>query len=120
MKIDLLKQALLVMAQRYPSLALKLAWSLLATLTDYAEKKISQVSTEVAVEVAVAVAVISSSSGINNSSSWASSVHLPFFTHSQHITTPLSLSIVGAIRSQCVTVDATGDGCHWTYFFRRR
>ena len=44
MKIDLLQQALLVMAQRYPSLALKLAWSLLATLSDYAEKKISQVN----------------------------------------------------------------------------
>ena len=84
MKIDLLQQALLVMAQRYPSLALKLAWSLLATLTDYAEKKISQVRTEV--EVAVAVIVVSSSSRINNSSSWASSVHLPSFTHTQHTT----------------------------------
>ena len=42
-KLDLFQQALLVMAQKYPALGLKLAWGLIATVGDYAEKRCSQV-----------------------------------------------------------------------------
>lgn len=43
-KVDLVQQALLVLSQKYPSLASKLAWSLLASIADYVEfKRIYQV-----------------------------------------------------------------------------
>jgi phosphatidylinositol 4-kinase len=42
MRIDLLQQALLVISQKYPSLGIKLAWSLISSIGDYSEKKISQ------------------------------------------------------------------------------
>lgn len=44
-KVDLLQQALLAISQKYPPLALKLAWSLLATISDFndREKKVTQV-----------------------------------------------------------------------------
>jgi phosphatidylinositol 4-kinase len=44
-KVDLLQQALLAISQKYPPLALKLAWSLLATISDFGdkEKKVTQV-----------------------------------------------------------------------------
>ena len=44
-KVDLLQQALLAISQKYPPLALKLAWSLLATISDFSdrEKKVTQV-----------------------------------------------------------------------------
>ena len=44
-KVDILQQALLSVSQKYPPLALKLAWSLLATISDYydREKKVTQV-----------------------------------------------------------------------------
>lgn len=42
-KVDILQQALLVLAQKYPGFALKLAWNLLAVIGDYQEKKASQV-----------------------------------------------------------------------------
>jgi len=41
-KLDLLQQALLVLAQKYPPLGLKLAWALQATSSDYAEKRVTQ------------------------------------------------------------------------------
>ena len=40
---DLLQQALLVIAQKYPVLGLKLAWAMFSSIADYAEKKITQV-----------------------------------------------------------------------------
>lgn len=43
MKIDCLQQALLVLSQKYPSFGMKLAWSLLATVGDFQEKRASQV-----------------------------------------------------------------------------
>ena len=44
-KVDILQQALLAVSQKYPPLALKLAWSLLATISDFydREKKVTQV-----------------------------------------------------------------------------
>lgn len=43
-KVDLLQQMLLVLAQKYPALATKLAWSLLASIADYVDfKRIYQV-----------------------------------------------------------------------------
>lgn len=42
-KLDLFQQALLVMAQKYPALGLKLCWGLVATVGDYAEKRVTQV-----------------------------------------------------------------------------
>ena len=42
-KVDLLQQLLLVLSQKYPSLGLKLSWSLWASINDYSDKKISQV-----------------------------------------------------------------------------
>ena len=41
-KIDLLQQAILVISQKYPCLALKVAWSLLASIADHAEKRVTQ------------------------------------------------------------------------------
>ena len=38
-KVDLLQQALLVLSQKYPPLAAKLAWSLLASISDYVDHK---------------------------------------------------------------------------------
>lgn len=43
MKIDILQQALLAIAVKYPPLGLKLAWALIAVTTDYAEKKVTQI-----------------------------------------------------------------------------
>jgi hypothetical protein len=42
-KVDCLQQALLVLAQKYPSFGLKLSWSLMATFGDYQEKRATQV-----------------------------------------------------------------------------
>ena len=42
-KLDLFQQVLLVMAQKYPALGLKLCWGLVATVGDYAEKRVTQV-----------------------------------------------------------------------------
>ena len=42
-KVDLLQQTILVIAQKYPSLALKISWLLTATTTDYIDKKINQI-----------------------------------------------------------------------------
>ena len=42
-KVDLLQQTILVIAQKYPSLALKISWLLTATTTDYSDKKINQI-----------------------------------------------------------------------------
>lgn len=41
-QIDTLQQALLVLSQKYPSFAMKLAWNLMATIGDYDEKKVLQ------------------------------------------------------------------------------
>lgn len=41
-KLDLFQQALLVIAQKYPALGLKLTWGLVATVGDYQEKRCSQ------------------------------------------------------------------------------
>lgn len=41
-KVDCLQQALLVLAQKYPSFGLKLSWSLLATIGEYQEKRATQ------------------------------------------------------------------------------
>lgn len=43
LRVDCLQQALLVLAQKYSSFGLKLAWSLIATLGDFQEKKVTQV-----------------------------------------------------------------------------
>ena len=40
---DLLQQALLVIAQKYPVLGLKLCWTLFANMADYSERRITQV-----------------------------------------------------------------------------
>jgi hypothetical protein len=42
-KVDCLQQALLVLAQKYPSFGLKLSWNLMATIGDYQEKRATQV-----------------------------------------------------------------------------
>eukprot|EP00428_Durinskia_dybowskii_P079935 CAMPEP_0170429690 /NCGR_PEP_ID=MMETSP0117_2-20130122/40446_1 /TAXON_ID=400756 /ORGANISM="Durinskia baltica, Strain CSIRO CS-38" /LENGTH=1104 /DNA_ID=CAMNT_0010689083 /DNA_START=733 /DNA_END=4047 /DNA_ORIENTATION=+ len=42
-KLDLFQQALLVMAQKYQSLGLKMSWGLLATIGDFADRRCSQV-----------------------------------------------------------------------------
>ncbi len=42
MKVNLIQSALLAIAMRHEFLAMKLAWCLLASISDYAEKKISQ------------------------------------------------------------------------------
>jgi phosphatidylinositol 4-kinase B len=42
-RVDILQQALLVLAQKYSGFATKLAWSLLAVVGDYEEKRASQV-----------------------------------------------------------------------------
>jgi hypothetical protein len=42
-KVDLIQQALLVLAKKYPALALKMSWSLIAVLGDYSEKRVTQV-----------------------------------------------------------------------------
>lgn len=42
MRVDLLQQALLVLSQKYSPLSLKLAWNLLAAISDYHEKKAAQ------------------------------------------------------------------------------
>jgi hypothetical protein len=42
MRIDLLQQALLVLGKRYPALALKMSWGLIAALGDYNEKRVTQ------------------------------------------------------------------------------
>lgn len=48
MKVDLLQQALLVVSQKYPSIGLKLAWSLLASMEDFTDssnsKRIPEIS----------------------------------------------------------------------------
>ena len=41
-KLDAIQQMLLVLSQKYPSFGLKLTWSLLASIGDYQEKKITQ------------------------------------------------------------------------------
>lgn len=41
-KLDLLQQALLVLAKNYPPLALKISWALLSISNDFQEKKVSQ------------------------------------------------------------------------------
>jgi hypothetical protein len=42
-KLDLIQQMLLVLSQKYPSFGLKLTWSLLASIGDFQEKKITQI-----------------------------------------------------------------------------
>ena len=123
MKIDLLQQALLVMAQRYPSLALKLAWSLLAILADYAEKKISQVSPAVVIAAAVVAAIAIAIAAVAAAAfSVSSTVFLhtlaPLLTYNPSLS--LTWSYIGAIRRQRVAADAAGDGRHRAHLLGRR
>lgn len=39
----MLQQALLVISQKYPALGLKLSWTLFANMSDYVDKKMTQV-----------------------------------------------------------------------------
>ena len=124
MKIDLLQQALLVMAQRYPSLALKLAWSLLAILADYAEKKISQVSPAVVIAaavvaaIAIAIAIAVAAAAFSVSSTVFLHTLAPLLTYNPSLS--LTWSYIGAIRRQRVAADAAGDGRHRAHLLGRR
>lgn len=42
MKVDILQSALLATAMKYPHLAIKLAWSMIGSISDYKDKKISE------------------------------------------------------------------------------